>query len=421
MNAAVERLNAVTGDWLERASGLLAEADPGPTPFLVDELLVEQALAAIQGQPKTWKTWVELELVLAIVSGRLAFGRFKVVEPGPVILVLEESGRAALHRRLGALTRGYAMKPETLTDLHFAANRRVRLDDPDWQGRLLDAIAAVEPRAVFLDPLARLKTAGRRENAQEEMAVLLDFMRQMRDEGGCAVIFVHHTGHEGTHLRGSSDLESYWESKIALKREADEATLSSQHREAEEGATHRFRQAWDAETRSLRLRLLEDERRDETIRKVAEELEKDPDASANDVFKAIGGNRPEVLKAVAHLRSEKVVPTALVPPGTTPAGRPEGGTRRGGGAVGPPDEVPPASGGTEQPGTTPVTDEVAMPGQIDIFGRTHGLKHHVAVEEGYCEDRFCADCSTPERCAEEHYCQALKDDAAGSGRTEDGP
>jgi hypothetical protein len=45
----------------------LAEADPGPTPMLVEELLVGGSLAAIQGQPKTWKTWLELELVRAIV------------------------------------------------------------------------------------------------------------------------------------------------------------------------------------------------------------------------------------------------------------------------------------------------------------------------------------------------------------------
>jgi RecA-family ATPase len=99
------------------------------------------------------------------VSGRLAFGRFEVTEQGPVILVLEESGRPALHRRLGALTRGHAMTPETLAELHFAANRRVRLDDPAWQDRLLAAIAVVRRRAVSLDPLARLKTPARRRTS----------------------------------------------------------------------------------------------------------------------------------------------------------------------------------------------------------------------------------------------------------------
>ena len=136
--------------WLEKASDLLEESDPGQTPMLVDELLVAGATAAIQGAPKTSKTWVEMELAVAIATGRPAFGRFQVHNPGPVLLVLEESGRAALHRRLGALTRGYAIRPADLDRLHFAANRRVRLDDEAWQARLVEAVKEIRPAAIFL-------------------------------------------------------------------------------------------------------------------------------------------------------------------------------------------------------------------------------------------------------------------------------
>jgi hypothetical protein len=58
--------------------------------------------------------------------------------------------------------------------------------------------------------------------------------------------------------------------------------------------------AWDHDTRSLRLRLVEDERREETRAKVAAYLDNHPEASANEVFNALGGNRAEVLEAVAH-------------------------------------------------------------------------------------------------------------------------
>jgi hypothetical protein len=152
------------------------------------------------------------------------------------------------------------------------------------------------------------------------MGVLLDFMRLLRDEAPkpCSVVFCHHTGHEGTHLRGSSDLESYWESKVALKRSGEEYDFSSEHREAEAGETHRFHQAWDVETRSVRLRLIDDERHEEIVERVAAYLDEHPDASANETFKALGGTRKEVLEAVAHIRGEQVVPSTLVPPRTTP-------------------------------------------------------------------------------------------------------
>ena len=38
------------------------------------------------------KTWVLLEFAVSIVTGRPAFDRYEVASPGPVIVVLEESG-----------------------------------------------------------------------------------------------------------------------------------------------------------------------------------------------------------------------------------------------------------------------------------------------------------------------------------------
>ncbi len=181
--------------WYESAAALLAEPDPGPTPFLVEDLLVDGAVGAIQGQHKCGKTWVLLELALAIATGQRAFGRFDIPTPGPVLIVLEESGRAALHRRLDALRRGYGLGVAELTDLHFAANRRVRLDEQQWRRALIEAATSLEARAVFLDPLVRLKGASVDENAQKEMAPVLDFMRDLRDAAGSAVIFAHHVGH----------------------------------------------------------------------------------------------------------------------------------------------------------------------------------------------------------------------------------
>jgi hypothetical protein len=86
------------------------------------------------------------------------------------------------------------------------------------------------------------------------MAAVLDFMRDLRDQTGAAVVFVHHTGHAGGRMRGTSDLEAYWESKLSINREqGGVCTLKSEHREAEAGEELRYTLAWDEATRSLRL------------------------------------------------------------------------------------------------------------------------------------------------------------------------
>lgn len=258
LEAFADRSRGDGASWLESADVLLRGPDPGPTPFAVESLLADRAVAAIVGPPKTGKTWLALELALAIVSGRPAFGRFSVPDRGPVVTIFEESGRDALHRRLDRLSRGSAIRGEELAGFHFAANQRVRLNDPYWRAKLIAGAKAISPRAIFLDPLARLKGAEVDESSQKEIAALLDFMRDLRDESGAAVVFVHHTGHEGGHMRGSSDLEAYWESKLAVTRDdAGVCELQAEHREAEASEAVRYRLVPDERTESIRLRLLE--------------------------------------------------------------------------------------------------------------------------------------------------------------------
>ena len=99
-------------------------------PFLVQDLIVEQALVAIVGKWKTTKSYGILDICISIATGRPAFGRFAIPEPGPVVFVNEESGEAALWRRLDALCRGRAIDREELRGrLLVAPNRRVKLDD----------------------------------------------------------------------------------------------------------------------------------------------------------------------------------------------------------------------------------------------------------------------------------------------------
>jgi AAA domain len=85
--------------------------------------------------------------------------------------------------------------------------------------KLVELGERLQPRLFVFDPLARMKAAARKENVQEEMAALIEFLRHLREETGAAVGFVHHTGHEGLHMRGSSDLDSMWESRLTWKRD----------------------------------------------------------------------------------------------------------------------------------------------------------------------------------------------------------
>jgi hypothetical protein len=293
--------------WLVDAADLLAEPDPGPVSYLVEGLIVEAALTAAVGRWKTTKSYAMLELAISIVSGRPAFGELAIPAPGPVVFVIEESGRAALWRRLDALSRGRAITREDLRGLLLAPNERVKLDDADWQARLIDLGQRVQPRLFIFDPLARMKAPARDESAQTDMAAVIEFLRELRDATGAAVAFVHHLGHSGEHMRGSSDLESVWESRLAWTKKDDGLIeLASEHREAEAGTPLRYRIDWDATTRTIRFPLEKPD--DSVVEEVRAYLIKNPSASANAVVSALGGTRSEVLKAVRVVRGSGTEP-----------------------------------------------------------------------------------------------------------------
>jgi AAA domain len=315
-------------EWLIDAADLLAEPDPGPTPWLVDDLIVDKAIVAAVGRWKTTKSYALLDICISIASGRPAFGKLAIPHPGLVVFVNEESGRDALWRRLDALCRGRAINPEELRDrLLLGANARVKLDEPDWQERLLELGQRVRPRLFVFDPLARMKAPARDENAQKEMAVPIEYLRLLRDETDAATLFVQHTGRQGEHMRGSSDLESVWETKLEWKREGESFEIKSSHREAEPGPAISYRINWDAGTRTIRFDLEVDELEARVIAYRAEH----PNASANEVDEHVEGNRQRILTILRTLKesgSETPEPPRNHPPSAPPEGGSPGGPFR---------------------------------------------------------------------------------------------
>lgn len=302
------------------AADLLAEPDPGPTAFLVDDLIVDAAIVAAVGKWKTMKSYALLDIAISIAAGRPAFGRLEIPEPGAVVFVNEESGKAALWRRLDALSRGRAVAPSELRGrLIVAPNSGVKLDDARWQNELLDLGEMLKPRLFIFDPLARMKASSREENSQTDMAEIVEFIRLLRDRSAAAICFVHHQGHTGGNMRGSSDLESVWETRLTWTREGQSpvVTIQSEHREAEAGEPLEFRAAWHADTRTMRLEL----EPDPVLDRIENYLRHAPDATANEVNKDLGGNRKKVLALVKHLRDQGGS-GPLEPLGTAPSRAP---------------------------------------------------------------------------------------------------
>ncbi len=123
-------------------------------------------------------------------------------------------------------------------------------------------------------------------------------MGVLRAESGAAVPFVHHVGHEGTRMRGSSDLAGWWESAITVKKGDDGQRDHPGRAPRGRGQPHHdLPRRLRPHDRSVRLNVVGGSLRE----RVAAYLADHPDATANEVVDAMGANRAEVLKTVAEM------------------------------------------------------------------------------------------------------------------------
>ncbi len=202
-------------------------ADPTvPLRWLLTDLFLVGAAGILGGAPKTGKSFLALDLAVAVASGQPALGRFAVPAPGPVLLLAAEDPPAVVVQRLAALA---TAREHPLATLPIEVIVEAGLRLPEGLDRLTATVVQQQARLLILDPLIRVHRAD--ENSAAEMAAVLDGVRALARATDCAVLLVHHTrkaaagGIAGHALRGSSDLHAFGDTNLYLRRLASDGPL----------------------------------------------------------------------------------------------------------------------------------------------------------------------------------------------------
>ena len=200
--------------------GAVHDAPPPSVGWLVEGIWPRGARGWIAGEAKLGKSWLALELAVAVASGTPFLGRHEVVTPGKVFYLTEESNLRAIYTRVRMILLAKELSPDILRgQLHLLVRQRVKLTDPRWSTRILAAIDREKPVAVFLDPLRRYHDGG--ENDSADLVAVLDAAASFQERPGehrVAVPIVHHMrkaseanaeARAGQQMRGSSDLHAW--------------------------------------------------------------------------------------------------------------------------------------------------------------------------------------------------------------------
>ncbi len=203
--------------------------------WLVDKLWGDCAVGIVGGEPKCCKSFLALELAVAVASGRPCFGRYRVDRAGPVLLFAAEDSTRIVRTRLAGIAAARGVSLEALA-IHVIVAPSVRLDLDRDRALLWNTVATLKPRFMVLDPFVRLHRID--ENASGEVAPLLAYLRELNRAHQVAVAVVHHAKKGGSGLRagqtlrGSSEFHAWGDSNLYLARRSDELTLQIEHRAA---------------------------------------------------------------------------------------------------------------------------------------------------------------------------------------------
>jgi hypothetical protein len=207
----------------------------GGPRWLVESLWARAGVGILGGAPKCCKTWLALEMTLAVGGGAPCLGSFAVHDAGPVLVYMAEDPAPVVKARLSGICRHRGLDLGGLP-VHLITEPALRLDRAADQARLRAAVARYSPRLLVLDPFVRLHRID--ENDAGQVSAVLGYLREVQRAHDVAILVVHHarkTGagsHAGLSLRGSGDFFAWADSLLYMRRHHGRLLLTAEHRAA---------------------------------------------------------------------------------------------------------------------------------------------------------------------------------------------
>lgn len=185
-----------------------------PISWLIKNVIPKADLGVLFGASGSGKTFVALDLAMAIARG--VSWRGHRVTRARVLYVAAEGG-GGLGKRISAYCRknGLTLADIDLSIMYAAPNFMSREDITDVQ-RAIAAAGGFD--VIFIDTFAQV-TPGANENAAEDMGHALANARALGEASGAMIILVHHSGKDASKgSRGWSGIKAAADFQLEIVR-----------------------------------------------------------------------------------------------------------------------------------------------------------------------------------------------------------
>lgn len=171
--------------------GDLVAAHPELRRPVIHGLLREGETMNVIAPPKTGKSWLVLDLAIAVATGRPWLGRFET-NRGDVLLIDNELHPETTANRIPKVANARRVPFDDIAKTIYVANLRGRLHDLVSLGPYFDSLEPGRFRVIVLDAWYRFMPADTDENDNGTMASLYNRLDHHASRLGCCFVLIHH-------------------------------------------------------------------------------------------------------------------------------------------------------------------------------------------------------------------------------------
>ena len=217
-----------------------------PRPrWLIDGIWTRGGCGFISGAPKSYKSWLALDLAVAVATGAPMLRTHRVAAPGPVLYLQEEDSLATAVDRLDQIVEGCAPEhhwggsldgltwsPPRPLQIDIQAHTGIVLSDPRWHAWLGERVRTYGYHAVIIDTLTTTVGDVDLDKAVDLQTRVLRPLRELAQTYDCAVIIVHHSrkntqgGRRGSNMLGSVALHGWADCALYLNRDEESGVIT---------------------------------------------------------------------------------------------------------------------------------------------------------------------------------------------------
>lgn len=191
-----------------------------PSKWMIKKVLPREELAMLYGKSGAGKSFVALDMALAIARG--VPWRDHDVEQGTVCWLAAEA-EGSMRNRGRAYAKANDLQIDDIENFYVLGSG-IDLADGELIRALAISARQLQPSLVVVDTLAAA-SGGANENSGEDMGRVLDNCRTIHRATGATVLLVHHSGkNEELGARGWSGIRAAVHAELSVaKREGDSA------------------------------------------------------------------------------------------------------------------------------------------------------------------------------------------------------